>query len=247
MPPFRNPFGKKPPNVNGITPDQDENIPPTRPNGLLNQGKDGTTASRTSSTLSIKPNKDEPNEFKLSVVNDSGIYLPPSPPDKKSFWHRTPTSTTTSSHRSMLSETEPFSISRESFESYRRSFDISAKSPVFQPELSTRQSLDSRSSRLPRASINGSGSFEKPQPTDEETFEDVGLNDEAKPKKKGLFSRFGDSGETPALASDDGSRPSSSHRGFHIPGRKRGQSGQGAELGHMNGQTKEPVGDGIVR
>ena len=66
MPPFRNPFGKKPPNVNGITPDQDENIPPTRPNGLLNQGKDGTTASRTSSTLSIKPNKDEPNEFKLS-------------------------------------------------------------------------------------------------------------------------------------------------------------------------------------
>ena len=46
----------------------------------------------------------------------------PSPPDKKSFWHRTPTSTTTSSHRSALSENEPFSISRESFESYRRSF-----------------------------------------------------------------------------------------------------------------------------
>jgi hypothetical protein len=65
---------------------------------------------------------------------------------------------------------------------------------------------------------------------DEETFEDVGLSEEPKPKKRGIFSRFGDSSEHP---SDENSRPSSSHRGFHLPGRKRGQSGQGAELGHM--------------
>lgn len=46
----------------------------------------------------------------------------PSPTEKKSFWQRTPTSTTSSNHRSLLSDNEPFSISRESFESYRRSF-----------------------------------------------------------------------------------------------------------------------------
>jgi len=62
-----------------------------------------------------------------AVVNDSGVYLPPSPPDKRSFWRRTPTSTTSSSHRSALSENEPFSISRESFDSYRRSFVRSAQ------------------------------------------------------------------------------------------------------------------------
>lgn len=48
------------------------------------------------------------------------ILQQPSPPERKSFWQRTTSST--SSHRGMLSDNEPFSISRESFESYRRSF-----------------------------------------------------------------------------------------------------------------------------
>ncbi|MCJ1240659.1 hypothetical protein MMC14_008663 [Varicellaria rhodocarpa] len=250
MPPFRNPFGRKPPPSNGVNtpvqPGQDENKPPTSTNGV-GQSQAGTdsTGSRTSSALNIKPNKDEPNEFKLSVVNDSGVYLPPSPPEKKSFWQRTPTSTTTSSHRSVLSENEPFSISRESFESYRRSFDISARSPIYQDGTSARQSLDSRSPRTPRSAINGNGRFERPNPTDEEGFEEVGLNDEAKPKKRGIFSRFGDQVDAPA--SEDSSRPSSSHRGFHLPGRKRGQSGQGAELGNIDRPASAPREDGVVR
>ncbi len=125
--------------------------------------------------------------------------------------------------------------------------DISARSPIVQSEIApSRQSLDSRTSRLPRSAINGSGRFERPQPTDEEGFEDVGLNDESKPKKKGLFSRFSnDTPESPASA--DVSRPSSSHYGFHIPGRKRAQSGQGAELGDIDKPTTKGGDDGVIR
>jgi hypothetical protein len=76
-----------------------------------------------------------------------------------------------------------------------------------------------------------SASFEKPPPTEEEKFEDVGLADEteAKPKKKGIFARFGDSDNTQHPPSTKSSTPF----GFHIPGRKRGQSGAGSELGAM--------------
>ena len=81
--------------------------------------------------------------------------------------------------------------------------------------------------------INSPNRLERPQPTEEETFEDVGLSDEVKlpPKKKGIFARFGETPESPT--STESPRPSSSHRGFHLPGRKRGQSGQGAELGNL--------------
>lgn len=84
--------------------------------------------------------------------------------------------------------------------------------------------------------------MERPQPTEEEKFEDVGLNDEAKqpPKKKSIFARFGDNSENPAAT--DHPRPSSSHRGFHLPGRKRGQSGQGAELGAIS----RPAPNGVT-
>lgn len=79
-----------------------------------------------------------------------------------------------------------------------------------------------------------------PEPTQEEEFEDVGLNDEAnKPKKRGFLSRFQDSIDV--NASPD-SRPTSSHHGFHITGRKRGQSGQGAELGSMEKNVPEVKG-----
>ncbi|KAI4129377.1 MAG: hypothetical protein LQ347_003802 [Umbilicaria vellea] len=222
MPPFRNPFGRRPPPTNDLTPGQGENTPGAALNGQAKEPqRSDLTSSRTSSALSIRANKDEPNEFKLSGINSSN-------------------------HRSMLSENEPFSISRESFDSYRRSFDISARSPVLPAESNPpRQSLDSRTSRMPRSAINGSGRFERPQPTDEEGFEDVGLNDDAKPKKRGIFSRFADSADP--SASDDSSRPSSSHRGFHLPGRKRGQSGQGAELGNINKPTTNADDIGIIR
>jgi hypothetical protein len=91
-----------------------------------------------------------------------------------------------------------------------------------------RQSLDSRVAR-PRPSLGSRFERSEQEVLDEETFEEVGLGD-AKPKKRGIFARFG---ETADSASDDSARPSSSHRGFHLPGRKRGQSGQGAELGSM--------------
>lgn len=67
------------------------------------------------------------------------------------------------------------------------------------------------------------------QSLEEDAFEDVGLADEeAKPKKKGIFARFGDSGTDNTSSSNN--RPGSSHLSFRLPGRKRGQSGQGAEL-----------------
>jgi len=151
----------------------------------------------------------------------------PSPPEKKSFWPRRsnpsgPSTNTTNS----IAEIEPFSISRESFDSYRRSFDISAKSPIVEHHTG-RQSLDSaRIPRLPRSAI-GERRFEREPPTTEEGFEDVGLNDEQnKPKRKGFFSKIGDIAEAPQS-------PITSTSKFHFPGRKRGQSGQGAELGNI--------------
>jgi len=178
------------------------------------------------------------------VVNDSGVYLPPSPPEKQSFWHRHPNSGNGSSHRSLVDENEPFSISRESFDSYRRSFDISARSPVGQiDQLPSRTSLDSRMTS--RSTINESA-FEQPQGMDEKRFEDVGLgDDDVKPKKRSIFARFGDiSSETPTSSS--GGRPSSSHLGFRIPGRKRGHSGQGSELGNINPQIPRAEVEGTV-
>lgn len=76
-----------------------------------------------------------------------------------------------------------------------------------------------------------STNFDKANAMEEEKFEEVGLTDEAKPKKRGLFSRFGDYAD----AAQSGNRSSSF--GFHIPGRKRGQSGGGSELSAMKGPT----------
>tara|TARA_R110002060_G_scaffold31338_3_gene41933 strand:- start:397 stop:672 length:276 start_codon:yes stop_codon:yes gene_type:complete len=70
--------------------------------------------------------------------------------------------------------------------------------------------------------------FERQPPTAEEGFEDVGLNDEQakQTKKKGFFSKFGDSNADSTTQSPTTSR-------FHIGGRKRGQSGVGEELGNI--------------
>jgi len=164
----------------------------------------------------------------MSVVNDSGVYLPPSPTEKKAFWpKRSNTSgTSTSTQTSESFDNEPFTISRESFDSYRRSFDVSARSPVIAYE-NGRQSLDSaRMPRLPRSALN-ERRFERQPPTAEEGFEDVGLNDEKEKqiKKKSFFSRLGEGG-------DEGKQGATPSR-FHIPGRKRGQSGVGEELGSI--------------
>ena len=125
--------------------------------------------------------------------------------------------------------------------------DISARSPVYSHDAAaTRQSLDSKLSYPSRSAANP-GQFERPPPTEEEGFEDVGLSDEKKevPKKRGIFARFGDNSEP--SADGEASRPASSHRGFHLPGRKRGQSGQGAELGTIERPAVNGNEDGIVR
>lgn len=78
-------------------------------------------------------------------------------------------------------------------------------------------------------------------PEENDVFEDVGLNDEHKPtqKRRGLFARFGENvtgnaggGASSGPASDG--RPNSGH-GMGLWGaRKRGGSGQGAELKSLN-------------
>ncbi|KAE8152807.1 hypothetical protein BDV25DRAFT_150413, partial [Aspergillus avenaceus] len=182
------------------------------PNGGEANSNNDTTDSSRSTPLSIRTStENEPPEYKLSVVDDSGAYLPPSPPEKQSFWRRYPGSNRSSNHRDLVDENEPFSISRESFDSYRRSFDISARSPVnYNDAMPSRTSLDSRFSRLP-SPYKGLG--KQPTSMEEEQFEDVGLDDEteSKPKKKGLFSRLGD-------FTTDSQTSSNSKLGFHLPG-----------------------------
>lgn len=174
-------------------------------------------------------------------INDSGVFIQPSPPERPSFWTASSSrSTTSSKSRSLFDENEPFNISRESFDSYRRSFDISARSPVIQPDQKPRSSLDSRTFLGPPRHSN---SFRRPlevpgtqQEEEADNLEDVALDD-PKPqthKKKSMFSRLIDSdSHSERPVSQEGGKTS-----WHF-GRKRGQSGQGAELGQIPKQEDE--------
>ncbi|KAL2759139.1 hypothetical protein ACRALDRAFT_1075410 [Sodiomyces alcalophilus JCM 7366] len=232
--------------------------------------KQDTVGSKSSSALSIRSSRShDTGEYKMSVVNDSGVYLPPSPTEEKKRWPKkflSPGRTSTDTRHSGVGEIEPFSISRESFDSYRRSFDISARSPVTNHDLPPRQSLDSaRFPRFPRTNLHRSRVGE--QPTVEESgFEEVGLHDEQGNKerqpqqqqtqaqaqsqtqrRRGLFARFGDSHghghdsreQSPATTPTFGNPVSR----FLMPGRKRAQSGQGSELGPME-RTPAAEADG---
>lgn len=81
-----------------------------------------------------------------------------------------------------------------------------------------------------------------------EGFEEVGLNDDNKqntqqqvpqalpqpqPKKRGFFSKFSDHNQDNGGVSPVASPSPTSSRFSILPNRKRAQSGQGAELGHM--------------
>jgi hypothetical protein len=74
MPPFRNPFStRKPASANGLEPGNDENVRPLSNDAT---GADGQ-ATKPSVALSIKGNRDEPNEFKLSgksLIRQSAIW-----------------------------------------------------------------------------------------------------------------------------------------------------------------------------
>lgn len=65
MPPFRNPFGRKPPVVNGPPLLHDENTPSSRLGGDAAAQRPSYASSRASSSLSIK-RREEPSEYKLS-------------------------------------------------------------------------------------------------------------------------------------------------------------------------------------
>lgn len=240
--PIRNPFRRA-----GVPEAADEAQRSAPENGFKSTAVSGVTP------LQVK----DPVEYKLSEINDSGVYLPPSPQhEKPTFWHsKSNVSTTSSNHRSLLSETEPFSISRESFDSYRRSFDISARSPITdnvhetyprqsldaRRSVDTRRSLDVRRSRAtPRSSMQQPRHSESHEQVPEEGFEDVGLNDEPKPqpKKRSIFSRFGDNNHANEKTEE---RPGSSHH-FSLTGRKRAESGAGSELKPMpKPSTEAPV------
>lgn len=78
---------------------------------------------------------------------------------------------------------------------------------------------------------------------EEEDFEDVGLNDDPKPaqqapppKKRGFLSRLTDSNNDQAAPGATSGQDSK----WHFGGRKRGQSGQGAELGSMPNREDTP-------
>ncbi|OTB01540.1 hypothetical protein M426DRAFT_323426 [Hypoxylon sp. CI-4A] len=234
--PIRNPFARRPGLPNGVEV-KDENVRPGALSPSSAQAgfvKVDTIGSKASSSLSIRSTRSRDNgDYKMSVVNDSGVYLPPSPTDDKGLWpRRSAASRTSMDTRSSIGDIEHFSISRESFDSYRRSFDISARSPIMVVDQ-PRQSLDSvRFVRSPRMSVRN-----RPwdPPTAEEGLEEVGLNDDQKQgqqqlKKRGFFAKFSDSQESNVHTQGHTQGMGMSR---FIPGRKRAQSGQGSELGHI--------------
>ncbi|KAG5973550.1 hypothetical protein E4U55_000421 [Claviceps digitariae] len=218
--PIRNPFARRP-----VLPDEQ---PQTEPqDGHFGFERVVTMGSKASSSLSLRSNRShDTGEYKMSVVNDSGVYLPPSPTptEGKDHWppRRYLSSRASTETRSSSGDMEHFPISRESFDSYRRSFDVTARSPITSNGSFGRQSLDSaRFSRLPKSAMDAKFVDRQP-PTAEEVFEDVGLDDhKQQPRKRGFFSKLTD-------LQDASGQPNVSR--LLISGRKRGHSGQGAEL-----------------
>ena len=253
--PIRNPFARRP----GVPAQTDENVRPAEETTPSHPGFErvDTVGSKTSSALSIASSRrsNDTGEYKMSVVNDSGVYLPPSPMEKgEPSWPKKYLSRNSEDSRGCLSaDREHFTISRESFDSYRRSFDISARSPVAASHDTppTRQSLDSARFPRPRMSMN---ERRLEPPTAEDPFEDVGLDDERHKaalqqhtKRKGFFSKFGSAADhSPDAAAGQSSgggtsySPSAPMVARFLPGRKRAQSGS-QELSPMERPATAPV------
>ncbi|KHO00083.1 uncharacterized protein MAM_02006 [Metarhizium album ARSEF 1941] len=240
--PIRNPFARRTATATA----HDESLYPEQDASHPGFERVDTIGSKASSALSIRSNRShDTGEYKMSaayifryvpalsvrrVLLHRDIKLirtnQPSPTQDKGQWPRKYLSSRASTETgSSLGDIEHFPISRESFDSYRRSFDITARSPVISHDGLGRQSLDSaRFRRLPRSAIDRK--FECEPPTAEEGFEDVGLDDhKQQPRKRGFFAKLTES-------QDANGQPTVPR--FLIPGRKRGQSGQGSELGTMN-------------
>jgi len=181
-------------------------------------------------------------EYQLSEIDDSGVFIPPTDAAiKPSFWYtKSNTSLKSSTHRSLFNDSEPFSISRESFDSYRRSFDISACSPMTSLD-SSRRSIESSLVLSPRPSMTLEEQRNADWPEDQEDrmiFEDVKLDENKQPaaaRKRSIFARFSDSREaTPVPESQTSTMGIKASHSFQLfTGRRRGQSGQEAELASM--------------
>ncbi|KAH8762540.1 hypothetical protein F5883DRAFT_116897 [Diaporthe sp. PMI_573] len=250
--PIRNPFTRRPQADEGLRPPLTIDPPLKTPPGFERVDTVGSKASSAALSISSRRSNDT-GEYKMSVVNDSGVYLPPSPTEDKPSWPQRYLSRNSTDTRSEVGEIEPFGISRESFDSYRRSFDVSARSPVpVNDPFPTRRSMDS--ARYPRARMPRQRLFEREPPTSEEGegFEEVGLNDDYKvqpqqvpaqpPKKRGFFAKFSEHNNQENPHSPVASPSPTTSRFSILPGRKRGQSGQGAELGQVE-RPRSPTRD----
>ncbi|KAL1870291.1 hypothetical protein VTK73DRAFT_2666 [Phialemonium thermophilum] len=262
--PIRNPFARRGP---GVAAPQDENVRPGSSGGKAPHPgfeRVDTVGSKASSALSVRSRRSQDTgEYKMSVVNDSGVYLPPSPTEREPSWPRRYLSSRTSTEtRSSLGDIEHFSISRESFDSYRRSFDISARSPVIVTETPPRQSLDSAlfANRLPRSAVGDRRLLQQKNGaaiTLEEPFEDVGLNDDSNrqfpqqqqqhhqqppsSRRKGFLAKFAssDSASSGAAAAtaQDSSAPST-------PGANTGSQPMSAMARFIPGRKRAHSGQG---
>ncbi|KAK6335590.1 hypothetical protein TWF696_002358 [Orbilia brochopaga] len=203
LPQFRLPFSRKaqPPPVS--TEEPAAALPVSVPS-IEDSTPRSHRREKSTSSISIIPRRssreEDNNTYKLSVVNDSGVYLPPSPVEKKSFWGKRETPSVPSQEAPDTQDIG-FAISRESFDSYRRSFDISARThipdsqrPSLQSSRSSldalgwgRSSLDATPNRLPSADVTESAS----EDDEEGEFRDVDLNETSQgQKKRGFLGRF---------------------------------------------------------
>ncbi|EPS40749.1 hypothetical protein H072_5384 [Dactylellina haptotyla CBS 200.50] len=203
MPQFRFPFSKKSqPAVAPVAAPVEEPAVVAEPAPVEDSTAKSHRREKSTGSLSIitrRSREEDSGTYKLSTVNDSGIYLPPSPVEKKAFWGRRE-SVNGSPQEVPDSQDIGFAITRESFDSYRRSFDISARTQVSDSQRASMQSsrssfdalgwgissLDAKPNRLPSINVSESASEDE-----DDEFRDVDLNDNSQAqKKRGFLGRF---------------------------------------------------------
>ncbi|PNP57761.1 hypothetical protein THARTR1_01919 [Trichoderma harzianum] len=204
--PIRNPFARRP----GTLVTVEDNVYTDQERTSPGFERVDTVGSKASSALSIRSARSQDTgEYKMSGMS-WGDRLPLHPCPR-----RLSPSLTVGGEEPVAA---PVSLVAR--------IDISARSPIAAYDVPARQSLDSaRFARMPRSAINR---HMEQLPTAEENFEDVGLEDQKQPpRKRGFFSKLTETQEKDSSAQTGVSR-------FLMPGRKRAQSGQGAELAAMD-------------
>ncbi|PSR75533.1 Cys/Met metabolism PLP-dependent enzyme-domain-containing protein [Coniella lustricola] len=115
--PIRNPFTRRQADGGGLRPSLTIEPALKTPPGFE---RVDTVGSKASSAVSISSRRSQDTgEYKMSVES---ICRYPSPTEDKASWPRRYLSRNSTDTRSEVGDIEPFGISRESFDSYRRSF-----------------------------------------------------------------------------------------------------------------------------